>query len=136
MNMGTVSHIARLLHQRSRNAMNAIVGHAINQKMAIHRAAEAKAWGLLPMDWMLPPKDWPTPFTQQTITINDGVRERGPWLKWLLATILLVMLSGGGFVVWPSVEHWLFATKTVEVEKILTGDADVEAGTPTVEHRE
>jgi hypothetical protein len=120
-----------------------ILGHHWNQKATIQRAAEAKAWGLLPMDWMLPSKDWPTPFTQQNITISGDVSP-GRWIRWAVATILLTVLGGGGFLCWPQVSRW-WASERVQqvekvdrverVEKVLRGDADIESGEVTVEHR-
>jgi hypothetical protein len=134
--LATVTQIAKLLRQRSQNAFGAIIGHHTNQKLAINRAAEAKAWGLLPVDWLLPAKDWPTPFTQQTITVSGDV-VYGRWLRWLIATLLLAGLGGGWYVTAP----W-FASVTEEkthtteqIETILRGDADVEAGQVTVERK-
>lgn len=134
--LGNVAMIARLLRQRSQNAFGAIIGHHTNQKLAINRAAEAKAWGLLPVDWLLPPKDWPTPFTQQTVTVTGDISDCR-WLRWLLATVLLAGMCGGGYVIWPWFSSFVEEeTHTTEqVEKILRGDADVEAGKVTVERQ-
>ena len=126
---GTLREFAHLLLARGMNARAAIMGHHLNQKAFIHRAAEAKAWGLLPVDWMLSPKDWPTPFTQQNITmIGNG---NGRWKKWLLILLLTLLCLGV-----PSAGYWYYSKTTTETvkhtETVLRGDADVEAGKATV----
>lgn len=137
--VGTVRHLASMLLLRAKNSRDTIFGHHWNQKAAISRAAEAKAWGLLPLDWMLPPKDWPTPFTQQSVTIDDHSKRCGtPWLKWLWIPAALAGIGGVTYVIWPE----LFSVVPVIVKqpgtpgKTLIGDADVIAGEISVKHKE
>ena len=150
--VGTLKDLAGTLLLRSKNARDTLFGHHFNQSSCINRAAQAKAWGLLPLDWMLPPKDWPTPFTQASITIDDhhvGCALR--WLKWLWIPATAAVLGGVTYLIYPEVfqpgppvppavpvvvKPPVIVNPPGQPGRTLVGDADVVVKEITVRHRE
>ena len=107
--------------------------HGQNQAAAIDRAATAKAWGFEPTEWA-------SPFTQSKVETHNHFHEPPPpppppqsqagnFAKLLLSAGLLA--TGAGL----PIAGYQIASALLKpaVEKVLTRDADVQAGDPIVE---